>query len=106
MANPSSLTSEKKSNNKRLPGFFASPVVLFRVCSLLFVFLLFGHWSSYPWSSARNPQETHLAESMNSIDFVFMGEHQTYWGLYFGCGLLVGLLLFAMVAILWILSDL
>lgn len=106
MENHSSLTSENKSNNKRLPGFFASSVILFRVCSLLFVVLLFGHLSSYPWSSTRNPQENHLAESMKSIDFVFLGEHQTYWGLYFGWGLLVGVLLFAMVAILWILSDL
>lgn len=106
MANPSSSTSENQSNNKRPPHFFASPFVLFRVCSLLFVFLLAGHWSSYPWSSASNLQESHLTGSMKSIDFVFMGEHQTYWGLYFGWGLLVGVLLFAMVVLLWILSDL
>jgi len=94
------------SNNNRPSRFLPSPVLLIRVCSVLYVFLMFGHLSAYPWSSTRDPQETRLAESMKSIDFVFMGEHSTYWNLYFGWGLLVGVLTFTLAAILWLLSDL
>lgn len=97
---------DSTSNGKRQSGFLASPVALTRLSSLLFVFLMFGHMSAYPWSSAESPQETHLVASMKSIDFNFMGEHSTYWSLYFGWGLLLGVLLFSMAAMLWLLSDL
>ena len=39
------------------------------------------------------------------VPFVFMGERSTYWNLYFGWGILVGVLLLALAGILWILSD-
>jgi hypothetical protein len=76
------------------------------VSAFLFLFLTVGHMSAYPWSAAGSPRETRLVDAMKSTDFIFMGEHSTYWGLYFGWGLLVGLLLFAMTAMLWLLSDL
>ena len=97
---------DSKSNNKRRSGFLTSPVAWMRLSSLLFVFLMFGHMSAYPWSSARSVEETHLVGSMKSIEFIFMGERSTYWSLYFGWGLLVGVLLFAMASMLWLLSDL
>jgi hypothetical protein len=43
---------------------------------------------------------------MKYIPFEFMGERSTYWNLYFGWGLLVGVLLLAVAIILWLLSDL
>ena len=98
--------SENKSNNTRPLGLLSN-VVLIRICSaIMFLFLMIGHLSAYPWSSTHNPQESRLVESMKSIDFVFLGEHSTYWNLYFGWGLLVAVLLFALAAILWLLSDL
>jgi hypothetical protein len=97
---------DSTSNDNRRSSFLASPVALTRLSSLLFLFLMFGHMSAYPWSSAENLQETHLVAWMKSIDFNFMGEHSTYWNLYFGWGLLVGVLLFSMAATLWLLSDL
>ena len=97
---------ESTSNSKRRLGFLASPVALTRLSSLLFVFLMFGHMSAYPWSSSESLQETRLVASMTSTDFNFMGERSTYWSLYFGWGLLVGVLLFAVAAMLWLLSDL
>ncbi len=99
--------SEDKSNNRRPLGFLTSTVGLIRVCSVIMLaFLMVGHLSAYPWSSTHNPQETRLVDSMKSIDFVFLGEHSTYWNLYFGWGFLVAVLLFALAAILWIVSDL
>src|SRR5437773_206040 len=100
------LMSENKSNNKRRLDFLISPVVLIRLSSLLFVFLMIGHMSAYPWSSTHSLQETRLVESMKSIDFEFMGERSTYWSLYFGWGLLIGVLLLTLAAMLWLLSDL
>lgn len=97
---------DSTSNGKWRSGFLASPVTLTRLSSLVFVVLMFGHMSGYPWSSAESLQETHLVASMKSVDFNFMGERSTYWGLYFGWGLLVGVLLFLMAAMLWLLSDL
>ena len=94
------------SNTKARSRFLLSPVALLRLSSLLFVFLMFGHMSAYPWSSASSLQEAQLVASMKSTDFTFMGERSSYWGLYFGWGILVALLLFTMAAMLWLLSDL
>jgi hypothetical protein len=43
---------------------------------------------------------------MKYIPFEFVGERSRYWNLYFGWGLLVGVLLLAVAIILWLLSDL
>ena len=100
------LMSENKSNNKRISNFVASPVVLIRISAVLFFLLMIGHMSAYPWSSTHGSQETQLVDAMKSIAFVFFGENSTYWNLYFGWGLLVGILLITLAIILWILSDL
>lgn len=90
-----------QDNNKRWP----SPRALFRVSSILMVGLMIGHMSAYPWISTKAPQESQLRTLMKSLPFVFMGERSTYWNLYFGWGILVGVLLLAFAGILWILSD-
>jgi hypothetical protein len=97
-----SMMSESQSVSKR----WLSPVVLIRVSSILFVGLMIGHMSAYPWTSTKILQETTLIDSMKYIQFEFMGERSPYWSLYFGWGLLVGVLLLTIAIILWILSDL
>jgi len=82
-----------------------SPTILIRVGSILMVGLMIGHTSAYPWTSTHIPQETQLADSMKSVDFVFMGEHSTYWNLYFGWGLWMAVSLLTLAIILWLLSD-
>ena len=86
-------------------GSPAPPVILMRLSCFLFLFLAAGPMSAYPWNSTASPQETRLVGSMKSIDFNFLGEHSSYWNLYFGWGLLVGLLLLVMAVLLWLLSD-
>ena len=103
--NPSSLMSENKSNNDR-PCFFASPVALIRLCSILFVVLAIGHLSAYPWTSNSTVKDTQLVGTMKSVDLVFFGEHTSLWNLYFGWGLWVAVLLLTLAIILWVLSDL
>ena len=98
--------SENKSNNKRLLGFFVSPVVLIRLSSILVVLLMVGHTSAYPWTSTHGLKETQLVDLMKSGEFEFMGERSTYWSLYFGWGLLISVLLLTLAIILWFLSDL
>ena len=66
---------------------------------------MIGHMSAYPWVSIKATQESQLRTMMKSLPFVFMGERSTYWNLYFGWGILVGVLLLTLAAILWILSD-
>jgi len=97
--------SDSKSTSKRLLTFLASPVGLIRVSSVLTVLLAIGHTSVYPWNSADNARELQLASSMKSVDFNFMGEHSTYWNLYFGWGLLIAVLLLTMAIVLWLLAD-
>jgi hypothetical protein len=92
-----------------------SPVVLMRISSILFFLTLLGHAAAYPWTSTTQDQrETKLVESMMNTPYVFysntpyafFGERTTYWGLYFGWGLLVPVLLLALAVILWIVSGL
>jgi hypothetical protein len=97
--------SEDKSNNKRLLGFLVSPFVLLRLSSILFVLLMAGHMSAYPWAT-HGLQETQLVDSMKSLQFVFMGERSSYWSLYFGWGLWMGVSLLTLAIILWFLADL
>ena len=101
-----SMMSENKSHNKRFLGFLGSPAVLIRLSSILFVGLMVGHTSAYPWTSIHVLQETQLVDSMKSVAFEFMGERSTYWNLYFGWGLLISVLLLTLAIILWLLSDL
>jgi hypothetical protein len=98
--------SENKSKNKRLLGFLVSPVVLIRLSSILVVLLMVGHTSAYPWTSTLGLQETRLVDLMKFVEFEFLGEHSTYWSLYFGWGLLISVLLLTLAIILWLLSDL
>src|SRR5215471_3940189 len=95
-----------ENNNKRLLGFVVSPVVLIRLSSILVVVLMAGHLSAYPWTSTHGLQEPKLVDSMKSVEFEFLGERSTYWNLYFGWGLLIGVLLLTLAIILWLLSDL
>jgi hypothetical protein len=98
--------SEKQSNLNQSSGFRISPAVLIRVSSILVVILMLGHMSAYPWASTHGLQETQLVGSMKTINFEFMGERSTYWSLYYGWGVLVGVLLLTLAIILWLLSDL
>src|SRR5258708_5433582 len=84
----------------------SSPVALIRLSSILFVGLMIGHLSAYPWASNHGLQESQLVDLMKSVDFVFAGERSTYWNLYFGWGVLVAVLLLTVAIILWLLSDL
>ncbi len=94
-------TLETQIDQKR----WRSPRALFRVSSILMVGLMVGHMSAYPWIAIKTPQESQLGTMMKSLPFVFLGERSTYWNLYFGWGVLVGVLLLALAAILWIMSD-
>jgi len=96
---------ENKSNNNRRLGFLLSPVVLLRVSSILLVLLMVGHMSAYPWAT-HGLQETHLVDSMKTLQFEFLGEHSSYWSLYFGWGLWMGVSLTTLAIILWLLADL
>jgi len=95
--------SGNRSNNKRL---LVSPVVLIRLSSILVFLLMIGHMSAYPWTSTHSLQETRLVDSMKSVELEFFGERSAYWSLYFGWGVLVGVLLLTLAIILWLLSDL
>ena len=83
-----------------------SPVILIRICSVLFLGLMLGHVSGYPWSSTYVAQQTELVASMKTVNFVFAGEQQTYWSLYLGWGVLVAALLLSIAVALWLVSDL
>src|SRR4051812_31741773 len=84
----------------------SAPLVLIRTSAVLTVLLMLGHLSGYPWTSNRDPQELRLVDTMHAVDFVFVGEHSTYWNLYFGFGVLIAVLLLAFAIVLWLLSDL
>jgi hypothetical protein len=97
--------SENKSNNNRPLGFLLSPVVLLRLSSILLVFLMLGHMSAYPWAT-HGLQETQLVNSMKSLQFVFWGVGSSYWNLYLGWALWMGVSLTTLAVILWLLADL
>ena len=99
------MFQNKTSHSKGIRGFLRSPVALIRLSSLLFLGLMVGHLSAYPWTSSQL-QDTRLVDSMKSVAFEFIGERSTYWNLYLGWGILVGVLLLTLALILWFLSDL
>ena len=74
--------------------------------SVLFVGLVAGHLSAYPWLSGRSTEVDALWEAMNSAALEFAGQRSSYWHIYFGWGLLIALMLLAKAAILWLISGL
>jgi hypothetical protein len=96
------VTSESSLTGKRR----GVPVALIRLSAVLFGGLMIGHMSAYPWTSSHLARQVNLVEQMRNIPFEFMGERSTYWNLYFGWGLLVGVLLFTLTITLWLLARL
>jgi len=47
-------------------------------------------------------RQVSLVDNMRNIPFEFMGERSTYWNLYFGRGLLLGVLLLTLAITLWL----
>jgi hypothetical protein len=86
--------------------FLTSPVLLIRASSILVVLLMAGHLSAYPWAANHGLRETQLIDSMKSVDFDFLGARSTYWNLYFGWGIVIGILLLTLSITLWLISDL
>jgi hypothetical protein len=82
-----------------------TPRLLIRASSVLFVGLMAGHMSAYPWTSAHVAEQTTLVASMQSTPFEFLGARSTYWNLYFGWGVLVAALLLTLAAVLWLVAD-
>ena len=80
------------------------PVALNRLSAVLFGGLMLGHMSAYPWTSSHVERQVNLVDQMRNIPFEFIGERSTYWNLYFGWGLLVGVLLFTLAITLWLLA--
>jgi len=80
--------------------------VLIRAASVLLAALMIGHMSAYPWSSASIAEQARLAGRMKSVLFGFAGQTTTYWNLYFGWGVLVGILLLALAVIVWLVAEL
>lgn len=98
--------SENRASPRKWSDFPWSPLILIRICSVLFFGLMLGHLSGYPWSSNQVAQQTELVASMKTVNFIFAGESQTYWSLYLGWGVLVAVLLLSIAIILWLVSDL
>jgi hypothetical protein len=96
-------TSEQKPGKRR--GVFSSPVALILASSIFFVLIMIGHISAYPWSSSQAPRERQLVGAMKSTDFIFVGQHSSYWNLYLGWGTWLAVLLLTFAIILWILSG-
>jgi|GEM_PF-112947 len=81
-------------------------IKLIRVSSILVFLEAVGHMTGYPWTSSHISEQARLVRSMKAVDFLFFGEHSTYWNLYSGWGLFIAVLLLALAIILWLLSSL
>jgi hypothetical protein len=58
------------------------PSLLIRFSAVMFFLLMIGHMSAYPWATTDTPEEFQLISSMKTHDFVFTGEHASYWKIY------------------------
>jgi hypothetical protein len=63
---------------------------------------MIGHMSAYPWTASHVARQVNLVDRIRNIPFEFIGERSTYWNLYFGWGLLVGVLLLTLAITLWL----
>ena len=105
------MKGEKRTNDgvaseRALPGKRSGvPAVLIRLSAVLIGGLMIGHMAAYPWTAAHVARQVNLVDQMRTIPFEFMGERSTYWNLYFGWGLLVGVLLFTLAITLWLLAP-
>ena len=65
-----------------------------------------GHSMGMPWTPYTDTEATSVLEAMKSHSFEAEGFKGTYWDLYFGFGLIIGVFLLVQSAVLWQVASL
>jgi hypothetical protein len=77
-----------------------------RIAAVLTLLYCAGHTIGMPWTPYTDPEATSVLEAMKSHSFEAEGFKGTYWDLYFGFGLIIGVFLLVQSAVLWQVASL
>ncbi len=81
--------------------------VLLRLASILGLLQALAHgFLHVRYMPSHGPSEVALVSAMRSEHFLFGGFARTYWGFYFGYGLMVVLTCVVQACLFWFLADL
>jgi hypothetical protein len=65
-----------------------------------------GHTIGMPWTPYTDAEATSVLEAMKNHSFEAEGFKGTYWDLYFGFGLIIGVFLLVQAVVLWQVASL
>jgi hypothetical protein len=77
-----------------------------RIAAVLTLLYCAGHTIGMPWTPYTDPEATSVLDTMKSHSFEAEGFKGTYWDLYFGFGLIIGVYLLAQAVVLWQMASL
>ena len=82
------------------------PFHFLRAAAVFTLLYCAGHTIGMPWTPYTDPEATSILEAMRSHSFEAEGFKGTYWDLYFGFGLIIGVFLLVQSAVLWQVASL
>jgi hypothetical protein len=79
--------------------------IFIRIASVIAFLYGAAHTAGAPWIPEKGPDSMALIGSMKSHAFEVQGAHVTYWGFYFGFGVMISVFLLLLAVLLWQLGS-
>lgn len=75
--------------------------IFIRIASVIALIYCAGHTAGAPWTPETGPDATALIGAMKGHVFEVQGARVSYWGFYFGFGVLISVFLLLLAVLLW-----
>jgi len=79
--------------------------IFIRIASVIAFLYCAAHTAGAPWTPEKGPDAMALIGSMKSHAFEVQGARATYWGFYFGFGVMISVFLLLLAVLLWQLGS-
>ena len=76
-----------------------------RIASVIAFIYFVGHTVGAPWTPDAGPESLALISSMKTHTFEAQGARVSYWGFYFGFGVMISAFFLLLAALLWQLAS-
>ena len=80
--------------------------LLLRIASVITLLYFAGHTAGMPWTPFTSPEAMSVVEAMKTQSFEAKGFKGTYWGFYFGFGVIISVFLLVEAVVLWQVASL
>ena len=79
--------------------------IFLRIAAVIALAYLAGHTAGAPWIPDKGADSLAVVAAMKGREIVVQGAHDTYWGFYFGFGVIISVFLALAALLLWQLAS-